>query len=358
MVNVQDLTTQLVNTLVADITANLQSQIAKQVQADVAQKLAQIDVQLLLKDYVDRTLGGAIKTVNFPENSIPGTAIDRSSLHIGGDNVSGGIIRNFGSTGIQDSASRCILTVLDDATVVENNLVAAAASIKGDLTVDGSLNVLGEIDPDSPFFKDLSERAAGLVHMSLNKELYSMFTDTVFSKIKTDGLDLTKLTLNGNEIVTSNQLGHSIIESNLQKLGQLRSLTVTGESTLGNALFVGNKRIGIGTTEPAAILDIWDQEVNISTSKLRQNVGIFGAARNQQLVLSSNSKENLTLEVNGSVTIPKLNIGSVTITSSSTEPKYDAPRGDIVINSAPEVGRPALWVSLGGARWATTGNLT
>ena len=222
MVNVQDLTTQLVNTLVADITANLQSQISKQVQADVAQKLAQIDVQLLLKDYVDRTLGGAIKTVNFPENSIPGTAIDRSSLHIGGANVSGGIIRNFGSTGIQDSASRCILTVLDDATVVENNLVAAAASIKGDLTVDGSLNVLGEIDPDSPFFKDLSERAAGLVHMSLNKELYSMFTDTVFSKIKTDGLDLTKLTLNGNEIVTSNQLGHSIIESNLQKLGQLR----------------------------------------------------------------------------------------------------------------------------------------
>ena len=353
MVNVQDLTAQLVNSLVADITTNLQSQISKQVQADVAQKLAQIDVQMLLKDYVDRTLGNAIKTVNFPENSIPGTAVDHSTLRITGNSVSGGIIQNFGSTGIQDSSSRCILTILDDATVVENNLIAATASIKGDLTVEGALNVLGDVDPDSQFFKDISERAAGLVHMSLNKELFGIFTDTVFSKLKTDGIDLAKLTLNGHEVVSGNQLGTSITESNLQKLGHLKTLTVTGETTLGNALFVGNKRIGIGTTEPAAVLDVWDQEVSVSAGKLRQNVAFLGTLRNQQLVVSSNNKENLTLEVDGSVSIPKLNVGAVSITSSSTEPKYDAPRGSIVINTEPEVGRPALWISLGGARWGS-----
>ena len=351
MDNVQDLTAQLVNSLVLDITTTLQAQITKQVQADVAQKLAQIDVQTLLRDYVDRTLGTAIASIDFPEGSIPVTAIDLKTLIISGERVKGGIIEHFGSTGIQDSATRCILTILDDATVVENNLVTSSATIKGDLIVDGALSVHGDIDPDSSFFKDLSERAAGLVHMSLNKEMFDIFSDTVFSRIKADGLDMSKLMLNGNEIVAGNNLGLSITESNLQKLGHLKSLTVTGESTLGNALFVGNKRIGIGTTEPAAVLDVWDQEVSVSAGKLRQNVAFFGTTRNQQLVLSANSKENLILDTDGSVSISKLNVGDTQITSSATMPTHDAKPGTWVINSAPDVGKAAAWISLGGARW-------
>lgn len=387
---VQDITTELAGTIVAGLTSKLEdevakksaaidvtqtisaaaveqttviieslkSQLTKQVQADVAQKLATVDVQMMLREYVDRTLGNAIKTVNFPDKSIPGSAIDLSSFHASGENIVGGIIQKFGSTGIQDSASHCILTIMDEATVVENRLVAASADIKGDLTVDGDLNLTGEIDPDSPFFKDVSERAAGLVRLAMTKEMFDIFVDTVFTKIKTEGVDLSKLTLNGKEIVKDNHLGHSITESNLQKLGHLKTLEVEGESTLGNALFVGNKRIGIGTTEPVAVLDIWDSECQVLVKKLRQNVGVLGTERNQQLVLSANSKENLTLEVDGSVTIPKLNVGETAITSSATMPTYEAKPGTWVINSAPAIGKPSYWVSLGGARWASAGILS
>jgi len=347
--------TELAESLVGSLLQELTAQLTKQVQADVAQKIAQVDVNQLLREYVDRTLGNAIKTVEFPEGSIPWSSIDPVAFRTTGDHIDGGVIRNFGSTGIQDSATKCILTILDDATVVENKLVALAANIKGDLTVEGSLNITGEMDPDSPFFKDLSERAAGLVHLSLNKELFTTFSEIVFSKLKTDGIDLTKILLNGQEVVKGNQLGMFVTETNIQKLGHLKSLTVTGESTLGNALFAGNKRIGINTLEPAEVLDVWDQEVSVSAKKLRQNVAFFGTTRNQQLVLSANNKDNITLEVDGSATIPKLNVGEVQITSSPTVPTYDAKPGTWVINSAPDIGKPSYWVSLGGARWASAG---
>jgi len=340
------------------IVDSLKAQLTKQVQADVAQKLAQVDVQAMLREYVDRTLGNAIKTVNFPDKSIPGAAIDLSSFRASGENVVGGIIQKFGSTGIQDRATGCILTIMDEATVVENRLVAASADIKGDLTVDGDLTLTGEIDPDSPFFKDVSERAAGLVRLAMTKEMFDIFADTVFAKIKTDGINLSKITLDGKEIVKGNQLGTSITESNLQKLGHLKTLIVEGESTLGNALFAGNKRIGIGTVEPAAVLDIWDAECQVLVKKQRQNVAFFGTERNQQLVLSANNKENLTLEVDGSVSIPKLNVGEVAVTSSATIPTYEAKPGTWVINSAPAIGKPSHWVSLGGARWASGGILS
>lgn len=358
MANVQDLTAEIVATLVTDITTTLQAQIAKQVQADVAQKIAQVDIQQMLREYVDRTLGNAIKTVNFPPASIPGPAIDLTTFKVSGNNVIGGIIQEFGSTGIQDHATQCQLTVLDEAIVVENKLVAAAVDVKGDLTVEGSLNVTGEIDPDSLFFKDLSERAAGLVRLSLNKDLFSEFSGLVFDRIKKDGIDLSKITLNGNDLVKGNSLGAVVTESNIQKLGHLKSLIVTGESTFGQTLAARNKRVGINTEEPAEVLDIWDSEVNLSAKKLRKDVGLFGTLRNQQLVLSANNKENIVLEVDGSVSIPKLVAAGVSITASAVPPTHNAKLGTIVLNSAPEVGKPALWISLGGARWGTTGNIS
>ena len=356
--NIQDLTNEIVNSLVTDITTTLKAQIEKQVAHDVAQKMAQVDVQQMLREYVDRTLGNAIKTINFPSASIPGPAIDLETFVISGRNIKGGVIQHFGSTGIQDQATQCQLTVLDDATVVENNLIAASANVKGDLTVEGSLNVTGDIDPDSVFFKDLSERAAGLVRLSLNKDLFSSFSDLVFEKIKADGIDLSKITLNSNSLIKGNALGTFVTESNIQKLGELKTLDVIGESTLGSTLYVRNKRVGINTDEPAEVLDIWDQEVNVCAKKLRKNVGLFGTLRNQQLVLSANSKENLFLNVDGSVSIPKLTVAEVDITSSPVAPTHDAKPGTVVLNSAPELGKPASWVSLGGARWAATSNLS
>ena len=350
---VRDTAAQQTEALVETLT----TQISKQVAADIDRKLAQIDIQQAVREYVNLALAGVIKDINFPDGSIPGAAIDLSKFLISGDNITAGIIQHFGSTGIQDGATQCQLTVADNFTAVENKLIAAEAEIKGTLRVEGDFILAGEIPTDSPFYKDLVEHSAGLVKLSLDGSFFDQYAGKVFDRIKEEGIDLNKLTLDGNEILKGNQLGYSVTESNLQKVGELRSLRVNGQTSLSNTVYVVNGRLGINTEEPAAALTIWDQEIELLGRKLRKNVAFFGTDRNHQLVLSSSNKENIVLETDGSATIKNLTVGQVSITSASAIPKHDAKPGTLVLNEMPDVGSFVGWVSIGGARWSGFGEI-
>lgn len=349
-----------IDAIAAELTGTfvkqLQEQIAKQVTVDVAHKLAQIDIQSQVRNYVKEQLTGLIQNVNFPDASIPGPALNLEKFVITGDNIIGGIIQNFGSTGIQDSATNCQITILDEAIVVENKLLTKELEVKGNLTVDGDLILTGEIPTSSPFYKDLVQHAAGLLKLSMDGQFFLQYADKVFDKIKTDGIDLTKLTLNGSEILSGNRLGYFVTDTNIQKLGELRSITVNGDADLSKSLFTRNKRVGINTEEPSAALAVWDEECEIVTRKLRKEVSFIGSTRNQQVVLSANNKENLTLGTDGSVTVTTLNIGNgIQIGSAAECPRHDAKPGIVLFNIAPDLGKPLGWVSLGGARWSAFG---
>lgn len=347
--------TEAAKTQTVELFHTVEDQLIKQVHADIDRKLSQIDVGQMVKSFVDSALKDAISEISFPDGSIPASALNLKDFAIQGNHISGGIVEHFGSTGIQDSATFCQVTIMDEATVIENKIVASEIEVKGNLTVDGDIILTGEIPTDSPFYKDLVEHAAGLLKLSMTDEFFASYAAQVFDIIKRDGLDLSKLTLDGNPILKGNQLGYSITETNIQKLGELRNLTVHGDSSMAKSLFARNKRVGINTEEPAASLSIWDEECEILVRKLRKDVSIVGSNRPQQVLLSSNAKENLTLEIDGSVSIPHLRVGTVEITSSSSIPMHDAKPGVIVLNDKPEVGKAAYWVSLGGARWGSVG---
>ena len=336
-------TEQLVKTLTGQIT--------NQVQADIARLIGMIDVKQQVREYVSQNLAGMIQTVDFPERSIPGQALNIDKFIITGDNISGGIVENFGSTGIQDNATSCQVTILDESTVFENTLVAAGAEIKGNLVVDGDIILTGEIPSNSPFYQDLVQHAAGLLKLSMDGEFFANYATAVFEKAKKEGMDVSRLTLNEKEVVSGNRLGRFITDSNIQRLGELRSLFVRGESSLANTLHVTEKRVGINTQEPSSALAVWDAECEVITKKLRQNVAVIGSLREQRVVLSANSKENLTLEIDGSVTIDRLNIGASQLGSTSDRPTHDEKMGVILFNARPAIGLPMFWMSLGGARW-------
>lgn len=348
---IKEVTAELTHSFVEQ----LQEQMAKQVKADVAHKLAQIDIQAAVREYVEGHLTGLIQNVNFPDASIPGPALSLDRFLISGDHVVGGIIKNFGSTGIQDSATDCQITILDETIVVENKLMTKELEVKGNLTVDGDLILTGEIPTSSPFYKDLVQHAAGLLKLSMDGNFFLQYADKVFDRIKTDGIDLTKLSIGGNEIFSGNKLGYFVTETNIQKLGELRSLVVNGEAEMAHSLFARNKRVGINTEEPGAALAVWDEECEIMVKKLKKDVSFIGAMRNQRVVLSSNNKENLVLETDGSISVDRINVGEVQIGSASACPTYDAKRGVVLFNNEPELGKPLGWVSLGGARWSAFG---
>ena len=355
-INTKSIETQLLSKL-DNLSLNLASQVqTKSLEIATTSINTQVN-KIDFREICQAALSIAIQnqTFTFPNSSIPSSALDSTGLQLSGDHIVGGIIKNFGSTGIDDKSTACQLTILDDVTVVENNLLTRDLTVKGTTTIEGDLIVSGTVPESSPMFKNIVESAANNLRAGFNQELFHSFSNSVFTQIKAQGLDLNKITLNGIEVLSGGNLAPTITFSSLQRVGQLSELQVRGESLFADTMYVNNKRVGINTLEPTQALSVWDQEVEIGFGKHANNVGVIGTSRNHSLILSSNAKNNLVLTPDGAVTVTKLNIGNVTLTSASSPPSNDQPQGTIVFNSNPTLGGPLGWVSLGNASWANFG---
>lgn len=347
--------TKSVNKLVDQIEKTLANTAKAQITTEINNQLALVNVNELINSIVGNKISSLVSSQSFPEGSIPHSSIDFRGLGLTGDQVKGGIIENFGSTGIEDRATHVQMTLMDHATAFEGPLWAPAAVIKGDLSVDGNLILKGIISPDSPAFASIVEHSSSAVRDSLNQDLFQSYSDIISKNIREQGLDLDRLTQGGKEIIKGPQLGYHITDSNLQRVGILRDLQTSGENYLCNTLYVTNGRAGVNTMDPSATFVVWDEEVEIVTTKRSQDTGYIGTSRYQRLVLGSNGKENIVLDVDGNVKINRLTLNKVNLTSAATIPNFEGTKGDIVYNEQPEIGSPIGWVCLGSTRWAKFG---
>lgn len=276
----------VVNTVVASITATLSDQIRDLVITEVQKQIGHISTN----------------------NTMP-------SGTISGDQIKGGIITEFGSTGIDDRATSCVLTLLDESVVIENNLLTK------DLTVQGNLDVKGSVVVSSQFFKQLTDEVIKNLASSAKPVLPEMPADWVSSVP--------------------------------EEKGPSKGLQSDGESLFDSTLYISNKRVGVNTIAPAAALDIRDVEGELRIGRLRYGAMQIVAPGNQNLVLSSNYKPNIILADDGSTLIEELYVGGpVKITSASAPPRGEGEQGHIVFNSNPSKGGPMGWVCLGATTWA------
>jgi len=340
---------------VTALSETLAEQVRLRSISEIADSVAREVTGINFNDTFQTTLLTAIQNrqVTFPDQSISFNSIDFNGFKINGDIISGGIITKFGSTGIDDQSTACQVTILDDVTVIENNLLTKDLTVKGTATIEGDLNVTGTIPETSQLFQSVVTAATN--NVITNQSLLTSFAGKVVAQIKTDGLDLAKILVNGQTAIEGNNLGACITYSTLQRVGQLAELQVTGESFFTNTLYTTNKRVGINTVEPGHSLAVWDQEVEVGIGKQSTNTGVIETPRNHALVLSSNQKNNLILTTDGAVTVNKINMGSMSFAVGSVPPNNNQPKGSIVFNSNPSLGGPLGWVSLGDARWANFG---
>jgi hypothetical protein len=353
----KDRLTKLVDGLVENLHGDIVDAATTRINIEVGRLAAKIDIQPILDTLVEKKLGDFVKLGHFPLRSIPHSAVDFTDFKFTGSLVKGGIIENFGSTGIEDRASFVQMTLLDTAVVFENQLVVPSAQIKGNLTIDGNLSILGSIDQDCPGYQTLLTDASNQVRVNLNDELFEGFSGLISKKINESGLDLDRITQNGKVIVNDSQLGYHITDTNIQRLGIVKDLQTSGENLLSETLYVTNRRVGVNTMDPSAALSVWDEEIEIIAAKRRQDVGYIGTARRSSLVLGSNSQENIRLEPDGSVEIDQLSVGNVPMSSAAVIPNYAGRTGEIVWNEAPNAGGPVGWVCLGATRWAMFGRI-
>lgn len=342
-----------VNAQINRATTALVDTISKKTTEDIGvlvdRKINAVDFESQLSRTLGSVIDQKLTTFAFPVNSIPFNSINMTDAVISGDHIAGGIIRHFGSNGIDDKSSGCVITILDTAVVVENNLVTM------DLTIQGNLEVNGEVSTQSKFYQNLSQSISSKLHSELDSGFFENYSRIIFDQIKRDGLDLGKITVDGTAVIEGNRIGTGITDSNLQRLGLLKELQVEGETAIGGTFYVGNKRVGVNTLEPSAALAVWDAEVEITVSKLQENTGMLTTPRAQTLVVGSNRNQNIILRPDGSAQIDNLRIGHQRFGSSETPPNYDSEKGHVVFNANPNPGGPLGWVCLGGPNWANFG---
>lgn len=348
---------QAINAVATETAASLASDLRKQVETEVHNEIHNLDVKALISDKVTETITNRLGTLTFPEASIPWAAVSLADVKLTGDAITGGIIKQFGSTGIDDQATKCQVTILDSHLVAEVPILTTGVDVRGDAAISGNLVLNGEIDSSTTGFKKLLEKTTTAVRDSLNDELFAGFSNFVATNIREGGIDFSEVLINGRLVLSESKLGPSVVNSNLKTVGELEELQVRGESYLSKTLYVSGRRVGINTLEPSSALTIWDEEVEIVAAKAKQNTGYFGTIRPATLVLGANGKENISLDIDGSVTINDLRLGALPLGTASTDPNWEGRAGEIVFNDSPAVGRPIGWVCLGGTRWAFFGTI-
>lgn len=352
----QELRTAL-NQLFDQINKSLATNANNQITTWVNTKLSQINIGDSVTAVVQQAIGDNLKGTTFPEGSIPHTSVNFEGFKITGDAIHGGIISKFGSDGIEDRATHVQMTLLDHAVAFENPLYTPEANITGNLVVNGQVKLYGTLDNTTSGFKALVDDASDAVRLKLNTELFDGFSNTVFDKIRTQGIDLDRITQNNREVLSGNRIGYHITDSNLQRVGVLNDLQTSGENLLCETLYVSQKRIGVNTMDPDATVSIWDQEVEVTVSKLSQDTAQIGSPRNQTLVVQSNNKQNIVARPDGSVQIDNLKIGDIQMSASAILPNYPGTAGQIVWNANPHAGTVIGWVCLGATRWAGFGRI-
>ena len=261
------------------------------------------------------------------------------------------ILKNFVSTGISDQTTSCQLTVMDDTTVVENQLTAKDLEVIGTTTVKNFI-VKGSINTDNRSWDELKDHVSELTLKKITDNWKSQLVDQVTEQIKSAGIDFENVTIGGQELVAGSCLSSRVTESNLQRVGNLQSLRVLGEASFNkNTLNVVNKRIGINTEAPEMALSVWDEEVSVVIGKNKAKQAYIGTNRDNSVAIGVNRVPQIELDVDGMTTIKKLRVGLHRISHDVQVPGYSGTRGDIVFNSNPGPSNVFAWVCLGGHRW-------
>lgn len=286
-------------------------------------------LSLSLKDYFDKT--------TFPKGSINADALRFDNVKISGDRIAGGIIEEFSSTGIDDKATSCQLTITDTAVVIEQKIVSTGIEIKG--TVDADIVNADELTGAAP------------------KKIVQQSYETVLADIAEKGVIAPQLSFNNRVLIDSEQLASTIVRSNLRQVGVLEELQTKGDTLLTGTLYVSKGKVGINTLEPTHALSVWDEEVELVLNKESLNRAFIGTRRPFAVTLSAAGKENISLDVDGSVTINDLRLGALPLGTASNSPDWAGRSGEILFNDSPAVGKPIGWVCLGGHRWAKFGTI-
>jgi hypothetical protein len=128
-------------------------------------------------------------------------------------------------------------------------------------------------------------------------------------------------------VLSAGELGRTITKSNLTKIGTLSTLEVSGDAVISDFAFFNSSfnRLGIGNEEPAASIDILDNNVNIVIGSPVVNLATIGTHSNHDLALITDGQQRIVIKNSGDINVVgNLHIaGKLTVTTIETDNRID-----------------------------------
>lgn len=335
---------------------------------------------------------------------------------LSGDHIAGGIIRNFSSSGITDTAMTEQLTVNEQGVTIPTLNVATVTddvTFKKSVTVEGTVRVhrleVNELQADLRVERSSSlEFKAGkndpvygkgllwIGNGTTKQFIYNTQPDKLFS---TESIDLATnkyFSIGGISVLTATSIGSSIEKSNLKEVGRLRSLTVSGDVTINNSIYynAASRRLGIGTDTPNAAISLVDNNVELVLGGTQESRGSIGTFTHSDLELVTDNVARITVGSNGDICLGNKNTalsqvsvhGKMSVGVNNPDPSVDLhvsgsikfnnnlhtagdsiplygafTLGDIIWNTRPTPGGWIGWICIASGspgQWTTFGSIS
>lgn len=251
---------------------------------------------------------------------------------ITGDNIIGGTIRNFASTGITDQATTPTLTVTDGKitvdTVQANTL--QVSTINGNTVIRGDVKIYGIVDAgfvrtteviaNQRYEKQYLEFAldneqgtnigTGLLWpgQPYNKQFVLRNNpDRFFSSESIDIGPGKQFSINNSLVLSLDSLGGSVVNSNLQNLGTLQNLNVSGNVNLSDSVFFDSHTgyLSVGNAQPSKSFSVYSMinDVEIYIDSTADARGRIGTLNNRSLDIMTDDQVRVSLEQTGDITL-------------------------------------------------------
>ena len=240
---------------------------------------------------------------------------------ISGDKVHGGTISMFSSIGIADQATQRVMHLNDDGVSVTNLVtshISSSPTVYGDLTVQGLITAqklhVNELtadirherstplefvaDDNGIYGKGLQWKGQG----PTKQFIYRANPDRLYS---TETIDIAKdavYSIGNIPVLTVHELGSSIRNSNLVKVGTLQNLRTQGNLVIDDYVYYNtdSESFGIGTESPNGKFSVatLDAEFIIDTVPGAAQLGTWTST---DLQVITDNTARITVKASGKV---------------------------------------------------------
>lgn len=235
-----------------------------------------------------------------------------------------GPFADFASTGIKDLSTKQSLVVEDDKITVKT---ASIETLDRSLTVRGDVKIFGildagfvrttEIITNQRYEKQFLEFASpqgesigtGLMWRGdRTRQLVFLNNPDRFWLSENVDVPVDKSYLiNGVPALSHDALGPQIINSNLQNLGTLNSLSVSGEVNVDNHIFYNpvSQRLSLGIDEGNALFSVFDyvNNVEVIVDGNEQGHGVIGTHNTKGLDIVTDHQTRISISETGHITL-------------------------------------------------------